>query len=84
MTVDIPKARDFMATHARLLDRRRFAPLDGGSDAAGVLESRRSPFRIPSGPIRRACGHPSHGENQAGELRRQPLHGAETPMPLPL
>jgi hypothetical protein len=37
MTIDLPAARDFMATHARLLDRRRFELLDGHTDPAGVL-----------------------------------------------
>ncbi len=37
MTIDISAARDFMATHARVLDRRRFELLDGGGDPAGAL-----------------------------------------------
>ena len=37
MTIDLTAARDFMATHARLLDRRRFELLAGGGDTAGVL-----------------------------------------------
>jgi hypothetical protein len=37
MTIDMDAARDFMATHARTLDRRRFELLDGGSDPAGAL-----------------------------------------------
>jgi hypothetical protein len=37
MTVDLEKARDFMATHARLLDRRRFELSGADVDAAGVL-----------------------------------------------
>ena len=37
MTIDIDAARDFMATHARTLDRRRFELLDGGTDPAGAL-----------------------------------------------
>ena len=38
MTIDISAARDFMATHARVLDRRRFELLDGG-DPAGALSA---------------------------------------------
>jgi hypothetical protein len=37
MTIDISAARDFMATHARVLDRRRFELLDGRADPAGAL-----------------------------------------------
>ena len=37
MTVDIAAARDFMATHARVLDRRRFELRDGGTDPTGAL-----------------------------------------------
>jgi hypothetical protein len=37
MTIDLSAARDFMATHARLLDRRRFELLDGHSEPSGVL-----------------------------------------------
>ena len=37
MSIDISAARDFMATHARVLDRRRFELLDGGGDPAGAL-----------------------------------------------
>ena len=37
MTVDIVAARDFMATHARVLDRRRFELRDGGTDPTGAL-----------------------------------------------
>ena len=37
MSIDISAARDFMATHARVLDRRRFELLDGGADPAGAL-----------------------------------------------
>jgi hypothetical protein len=38
MTVDLPAAQAFMATHARLLDRRRFALLNG-DDANGDPEA---------------------------------------------
>jgi hypothetical protein len=37
MTVDLPAAQAFMATHARLLDRRRHALLTGEGDPAAVL-----------------------------------------------
>lgn len=37
MTVDIAAAADFMATHARVLDRRRFQLLLGQGDAEAVL-----------------------------------------------
>jgi hypothetical protein len=37
MTIDLSLARDFMATHARVLDRRRFELLHGHSDPSGVL-----------------------------------------------
>ncbi|MFC4859042.1 hypothetical protein [Actinophytocola glycyrrhizae] len=37
MTVDIAAAASFMATHARLLDRRRFEYLSGRGDAGAVL-----------------------------------------------
>jgi hypothetical protein len=37
MTTDLSAASDFMATHARVLDRRRFELLNGETDPAGVL-----------------------------------------------
>jgi hypothetical protein len=37
MGIDLEGARDFMATHARLLDRRRFELLEGRSDPSAVL-----------------------------------------------
>ena len=37
MTIDMDAARAFMATHARILDRRRFELLDGGGDPAAAL-----------------------------------------------
>ena len=46
MTLDLDKARDFMATHARALDRRRFeVRFDGGDPggALGALEAYRNP-----------------------------------------
>jgi hypothetical protein len=48
MTIDIDAARDFMATHARTLDRRRFELLDGGSDPAGALAALDG-YRNPDG-----------------------------------
>lgn len=37
MTFDLDRARDFVSTHARLLDRRRFDVVTGGSDRDGIL-----------------------------------------------
>jgi hypothetical protein len=37
MSIDLIAARDFMAAHARVLDRRRFELLDGAAEPAGVL-----------------------------------------------
>src|SRR5215210_6475415 len=37
MTVDLAAASDFMATHARILDRRRFELLTGRADPSAVL-----------------------------------------------
>jgi len=37
MTINLSAARDFMATHARVLDRRRFELLDGQPDPSGTL-----------------------------------------------
>jgi hypothetical protein len=37
MKIDPDAARDFLAGHARLLDRRRFELMDGETDPAGVL-----------------------------------------------
>lgn len=37
MTIDVTAATDFMATHARVLDRRRFELLNGQADPAGAL-----------------------------------------------
>ena len=48
MTVDLPAAADFMATHARVLDRRRFGLLQGGTDAEGALAALDS-YRNPDG-----------------------------------
>jgi hypothetical protein len=48
MSIDMNAARDFMATHARTLDRRRFELLDGGTDAAGALAALDG-YRNPDG-----------------------------------
>jgi hypothetical protein len=48
MTIDLPAARDFMATHARLLDRRRFELLDGATDPHGALAALDG-YRNPDG-----------------------------------
>jgi hypothetical protein len=52
MTVDLAAARAFIATHARLLDRRRFALLDGDdaddSDGGAVLTALAA-YRNPDG-----------------------------------
>ena len=37
VTIDLPGAADFMATHARVLDRRRFELMHGRGDVAGAL-----------------------------------------------
>jgi hypothetical protein len=37
MSIDRSAAADFMATHARVLDRRRFALLNGDTDVSAVL-----------------------------------------------
>jgi hypothetical protein len=37
MTPDLTRARSFVSTHARLLDRRRFDVITGGNDRAGIL-----------------------------------------------
>ena len=49
MTIDVAAAHDFMATHARVLDRRRFELQNGGTDA--VRRARRT-RRLPQ-PRRR-------------------------------
>jgi hypothetical protein len=48
VTVDIAAARNFMATHARVLDRRRFELLDGGTDPSGALAALDG-YRNPDG-----------------------------------
>ncbi len=47
MSIDLTAARDFMATHARVLDRRRFELLDG-ADPAGALAALDG-YRNPDG-----------------------------------
>ena len=47
MSIDLPAAHDFMATHARVLDRRRFELLDG-ADPAGALAALDG-YRNPDG-----------------------------------
>jgi hypothetical protein len=37
MSIDVAAAHDFMATHARVLDRRRFELLNGGTDTSAVV-----------------------------------------------
>jgi len=48
MTIDLSAAADFMATHARVLDRRRFELLDGGADPSGALAALDG-YRNPDG-----------------------------------
>lgn len=48
MSVDVSAARDFMAAHARILDRRRFELLEDRSDSAGVLAALDG-YRNPDG-----------------------------------
>ena len=48
MTIDLSAAADFMATHARVLDRRRFELLYGGADPAGALAALDG-YRNPDG-----------------------------------
>ena len=48
MSIDMDAARDFMATHARILDRRRFELLYGGTDTAGALAALDG-YRNPDG-----------------------------------
>src|SRR2546426_12501009 len=46
--IDIDAAESFMAGHARVLDRRRFALLTGGRDTAGLLAALDG-YRNPDG-----------------------------------
>jgi hypothetical protein len=48
MNIDISAAADFMAAHARILDRRRFERLTGDIDPAGVLAALDG-YRNPDG-----------------------------------
>jgi len=48
MTVDLTSASDFMAAHARLLDRRRFDLLFAGASAEGALAALEG-YRNPDG-----------------------------------
>jgi len=48
MTIDVAAATDFMATHARVLDRRRFALLNGEADPSGALAALDG-YRNPDG-----------------------------------
>jgi hypothetical protein len=48
MSIDLNAAADFMATHARVLDRRRFELRTGGADTAGVLAALDG-YRNPDG-----------------------------------
>jgi hypothetical protein len=48
MTIDLAAAADFMAAHARVLDRRRFELLSGGTNASGVLAALDG-YRNPDG-----------------------------------
>jgi hypothetical protein len=48
MTIDLAAAADFMAAHARVLDRRRFELMEGGTNASGVLAALDG-YRNPDG-----------------------------------
>jgi len=48
MSIDLNDATDFMATHARVLDRRRFELRTGAADAAGALAALDA-YRNPDG-----------------------------------
>jgi hypothetical protein len=48
MTIDLSAATDFMATHARVLDRRRFELLNGQPDPSGALAALDG-YRNPDG-----------------------------------
>jgi hypothetical protein len=48
VTIDIAAAHDFMATHARVLDRRRFELQNGGTDASAALAALDG-YRNPDG-----------------------------------
>jgi len=48
MSIDLRAAREFMASHARTLDRRRFELLEGGTDPSGALAALDG-YRNPDG-----------------------------------
>jgi hypothetical protein len=48
MSIDLPAAESFLATHGRLLDRHRFALLQGGGDPEAVLAAVEG-YRNPDG-----------------------------------
>jgi hypothetical protein len=48
MTIDLSAAKDFMATHARLLDRRRFELANGETDPSAALAALDG-YRNPAG-----------------------------------
>ena len=48
MPIDVAAAHDFMATHARVLDRRRFELQNGGTDASAALAALDG-YRNPDG-----------------------------------
>lgn len=48
MTVDLARAQAFVDTHARLLDRRRYALVNGGGDPDAVLAALEA-YRNPDG-----------------------------------
>jgi hypothetical protein len=48
VTLDLPAATDFMATNARVLDRRRLELRDGKTDPAAVLDALDG-YRNPDG-----------------------------------
>jgi hypothetical protein len=60
MTIDLLAAPDFMATHARLLDRRRFE----------LLAGRRTPTLSPSRGLRAATTELSEDRVRDALLRR--------------
>src|SRR3954454_12169147 len=48
MSIDLSAASDFMATHARVLDRRRFEPRNGATHPGGALAALDG-YRNPDG-----------------------------------
>ena len=62
MSIDLNAAADFMATHARMLDRRRFELRTGNTDPAGALGA--NPL---AGQVRifRVVPRPSAGHGRA-------------------